>query len=573
MAYPHRNGPEEPFEEGFDPYNQQLLDEGEESDTPIVSHYADIEKLGMFDTAGLIINRMIGTGIFSTPSTILIGTQSVGVSLVFWIVGALIAFAGLSVYLELGLTIPRRRIGEGATKRDVYVPRSGGEKNYLEWIYKKPKYAASCVYAVIFVFLGNTAANSIAFSQYVLECFNNDSPSPWVIKAYAIVALTLACLLHGVWRAGGIWVSNIFAFFKVMILLFIIALGFAVRGDAFHNVHADVGNYDITQSFANTTTAPYGYAIALLAVRFSFGGFENAHYVLSDIHEPERNLKKSTMSALGLVSVLYIFANIAYMIVVPREQVIASGAKVAHLFFDKIFGVNKTATRVLPALIALSALGNLIAVTFVSAKVKQEIAKEGVLPYSKFWSKQYNLNIFSRSTSVDPPPGPNLGETPIPALFLHWLVSVTLVLVPPTGDSYTLLSNLYSYTIQACIGLLLAAGLLYKRYNKDGKKWRRLRGFSPWLGPVLPVFYLITNAFLVCVPWIHNTHGVPIIMKSIKWFVFPTVAFSLFGLGFVYWAVFRFVVPAVTGKVLNVKRIPYFDRDVFVLEAVYSKWV
>jgi hypothetical protein len=152
-------------------------------------------------------------------------------------------------------------------------------------------------------------------------------------------------------------------------------------------------------------------------------------------------------------------------------------------------------------------------------------------------------------------------------------VSVILVLAPPSKDSYTLLSNLYAYSIQACIGLLLAAGLLYKRYNSDGRKWRRLRGYSPWLGPVLPLFYLITNAVLVCVPWIHNTGAEPLIMKSIKWFVFPTVAFALFGLGFVYWAIFRFVVPAITGKVLNVKRIPYFDRDVFVLEAVYSKWV
>jgi amino acid transporter len=111
----------------------------------------------------------------------------------------------------------------------------------------------------------------------VLECFNNESPSRWVIKAYAIVALTLACLLHGVWRAGGIWASNICAFFKIMMLLFIIALGFAVRGEAFHNVSADIGNYDVDKSFANTASAPYGYAIALLAVRFSYGGFENAH--------------------------------------------------------------------------------------------------------------------------------------------------------------------------------------------------------------------------------------------------------------------------------------------------------
>jgi len=66
MAYTHRGEPEEAFEEDLDPYNKQLLDQRSESDTPVVSHYADIEKLGMFDTAGLIINRMIGQPIPSS---------------------------------------------------------------------------------------------------------------------------------------------------------------------------------------------------------------------------------------------------------------------------------------------------------------------------------------------------------------------------------------------------------------------------------------------------------------------------------------------------------------------------
>ncbi|KAI5813458.1 amino acid permease-domain-containing protein [Pyronema omphalodes] len=574
MVINQRSEPEEAFEEELDPFNQLLLDKRKENDSPVVSQYASVEKLGMFDTAGLVINRMIGSGIFSTPGTILIGTGSVGVAMMFWITGAFIAFAGLCVYLELGLTIPRRRIGEGANRRDVFVPRSGGEKNYLEWIYKKPRYAASCVYAVVFVFLGNTAANSIVFSRYTLECFNNDNPSNWVVKAYALTAVTVACMLHGVWRSGGIWISNLLAIFKVVVLFFIIGLGFAVRGGAFPNINRDIGNFDTKTSFANPATKPYGLVMALLSVRFSYGGFENANYVLSDIKKPERYLKKSTMFSLALVSFLYIFTNIAYLFVVPRDEAIASGTRMAALFFDKIFGENTTATRVFPALCALSSFGNLVAVTFVAAKVKQEIAKEGVLPLSKFWSRQYKFSL-SRSERVershDAAPIPRVGETPIPALMLHWVISVLLVMIPPSGDAYTLLSNLYAYSIEACIGVLLAAGLLYKRYNKDGHKWKELRGFTPWLGPIIPIFYLLANIVMVCVPWMHS--GESIVMKSIPWFVFPTAALSVFAGGFVYWAVFRFAVPAVSSKVLHVKRIPYFDRDVFVLEAVYSKWV
>lgn len=55
----------------------------------------------------LIFNRVIGTGIFATPSTILQLSGSVGLSLFMWVVGTLIALAGTAVYLEWGTQIRR----------------------------------------------------------------------------------------------------------------------------------------------------------------------------------------------------------------------------------------------------------------------------------------------------------------------------------------------------------------------------------------------------------------------------------------------------------------------------------
>ena len=49
-------------------------------------------KLGVLSTSLLIINRMIGSGIFSTPSTITQATDSVGASLFFWVLGGIITF-------------------------------------------------------------------------------------------------------------------------------------------------------------------------------------------------------------------------------------------------------------------------------------------------------------------------------------------------------------------------------------------------------------------------------------------------------------------------------------------------
>lgn len=64
-------------------------------------------QIGVVSATFLIFNRIIGTGIFATPSAILLLTGSVGTSLVVWIIGMLIAMAGTAVYLEFGTAIPR----------------------------------------------------------------------------------------------------------------------------------------------------------------------------------------------------------------------------------------------------------------------------------------------------------------------------------------------------------------------------------------------------------------------------------------------------------------------------------
>lgn len=67
-------------------------------------------QLGVFSASLLIFNRIIGTGIFATPGTILELSGSVGLSLIMWVAGTFIALAGTAVYLEWGTAIPRYAI-------------------------------------------------------------------------------------------------------------------------------------------------------------------------------------------------------------------------------------------------------------------------------------------------------------------------------------------------------------------------------------------------------------------------------------------------------------------------------
>lgn len=84
-------------------------------------------RLGYIDVACLVLNRMIGSGIFLSPQHVLLGTKSVGASLLFWAAGAVYALAGMHVYMEYGLNVPRV-LYRG---REQSVARSGGDLNYV----------------------------------------------------------------------------------------------------------------------------------------------------------------------------------------------------------------------------------------------------------------------------------------------------------------------------------------------------------------------------------------------------------------------------------------------------------
>lgn len=90
----------------------------------------------------------LGSGIFVSPAIVLRGTGSVGASLCLWALGAVAAIAGLLVWLELGLSIPKFRQRDEINPDEIHpdeinpdevnnlgplvcFPRNGGEKNYV----------------------------------------------------------------------------------------------------------------------------------------------------------------------------------------------------------------------------------------------------------------------------------------------------------------------------------------------------------------------------------------------------------------------------------------------------------
>lgn len=299
----------------------------------------------------LVISRVLGSGIFATPGTIIRAVGSVGLALSLWIVGAVVAACGLAIALEYG----------------SMLPRSGGEKVYLEFTYRRPRFLASTVVAVMVVCFGFTASNCVVFSQYVLFAAGVEEPAEWVRKGVAVGLLTAITIVHGVFRALGVRIQNFLGWIKVGLIVFMILSGLYVvilrPGEAAPGVSTTyaVGDWDDLWRGSNWNWGVV--STSLFQVFYSYAGLENANNVLNEVKDPVRTLRFVSISALVTACVLYLLTNVAYFIVVPVEEIKASGELVAALFFERVFGGN-IGGILLPLAVALSAAGNVMVVAF-----------------------------------------------------------------------------------------------------------------------------------------------------------------------------------------------------------------
>lgn len=89
------------------------------------------QMLGPFTVFCLIMNRTIGTGIFTQPVNVLRETGSSGVALAVWCLAGIVILCVVVCWLELGLSVPIYNIFWNGAWTKVSTPRSGGDKNYV----------------------------------------------------------------------------------------------------------------------------------------------------------------------------------------------------------------------------------------------------------------------------------------------------------------------------------------------------------------------------------------------------------------------------------------------------------
>ena len=331
--------------------------------TPSVDRSIELETLPETATFGrnltwtsaymLNISRIVGSGIFATPGNIYKSVGSVGLTLTVWVVGAAVSACGLAVSMELG----------------CMLPRSGGHKVYLEFMYRRPRFLASTLVAIQAVVLGFTASNCIVFGEYMLVALDMEVTA-FAQRTLAVGLLTAITIVHGCFLKTGIWIQNALAWVKIGLMAFMAILGVVALFLPHTSSRKNLEAFSLARSFEGSNWDLVALSTAIFKVSYSFAGYDNVNNVLNEVKDPVRTLKTMAPTALLTVTVFYLMLNIAYFIVVPLEEIKNSGELIAALFFEKIFGASVGST-LLPILVAISAAGNVMVVTFTLVKSAQ----------------------------------------------------------------------------------------------------------------------------------------------------------------------------------------------------------
>ncbi|KAH7325570.1 amino acid permease-domain-containing protein [Stachybotrys elegans] len=463
----------------------------------------------------LNVNHMVGTGIFSTPATILRLTGSIGLALVYWVIGFILAIAGLAVHMEFTSYFPNR---------------SGSEVVWLEQGYPRPKHFFPVAYAVQSVLLSFSSSNAIVLSNYLWRIVGR-APDPWELKGVAIAAYTLAVIAVISHNRYSLWAINVIGALKLLLLIFIAISGLVILGG--HVPRIDNPGINFIDGFAGTTSSGYSLSQAMVNISFAFSGWQNAFSMANEIKNPIPTLKKNATISLLLVFTLYFLCNIAYFAAVPKDVFIESSELAAAVFFRTAFG--SSAESALNFCVLLSSFGNLLAVLINQSRQIREIARQGVLPWTEFW------------VSTKP------FGTPIGPYLLKWGFTFLMIVAPPAGDAFQFVVSLKSYP-DAIFHAAMGAGLILIRRRRERSGTPR-SDFRAWW--ICVILYLLAQVYLVAMPWIPPAGGIYAGTVSFLWCTYMIVGIAIIfvcGAYYYFWMVLlpRWGSYTIRSQVLNV---------------------
>ncbi len=496
-----------------------------------------VQGLGLLDSTMLVAGSMIGSGVFIVSADIARHVGSTGWLLLAWVVtGALTLAAALS-YGELASMMPQAG-GQYVYLREAYGPLWGFLYGWTSFLV---------------IQTGTIAAVAVAFSRFAGVLVPAISPTAWLIPpinisaGYAVslstqqlAAVLLIVLLSFVNTRGlrlGKLIQNTFTTAKGLSLaaLIVVAIIFAkheVVSANFGDLWAPKGVVPVKADLAFlptvvATTGAFGlfvaFCVAQVGSLFSSDAWNNITFTAGEVKNPRRNVPLSLALGTGLVTLLYIAANVSYLCLLPLEQIQhAPDDRVATAAIESVF--KGAGPVVMAVAIMVSTFGCNNGLILAGARVYYAMARDG---------------LFFKATA-----GLNSRGVPGTGLLIQCIWASLLVLPrtrlrdPGTGayltDAVTgmqqygnLYSNLLDYVVFSVLifYVLTLVGLFVLRRNRpDTERPYKAAGY-----PYVPILYIIAASAIMLVLLFYKTEttwpGLVIVLAGVPvYFVWQRVS-------------------------------------------------
>ena len=237
-----------------------------------VSEEGLVRGIRQWDIVGVVINGIIGAGIFVLParSFKLIGSYS----LIAFVLCAFVCALIILCFVE----VSSRFTGTGGPylyAQEAFGPAVGFQVGWMNWISRVTAYATNC--NLLVVYLG-------FFWPAAVSGF-------WRALLIILITLTLTVINYIGVRDAAL-TSNFFAIAKLVPMILFIAAGlFFLTPENF-----SLGEYPSYGSFSTS----------VLLLLYAFTGFENASVPAGEMVNPRRNLPFAILTGLGIVTLVYL---------------------------------------------------------------------------------------------------------------------------------------------------------------------------------------------------------------------------------------------------------------------------
>jgi len=441
----------------------------------------------------IVIGSMIGSGIFivSAEASRLIGAP--GWLLLTWVVAGLLTITGALCCAELATMMPRAG-GVYVFLREAYGPALGFLFGWTLFLVVQTGTIAAVAIAFarfLGVFTPSVAGDHYLIAPIVVLPGYAISLSTEQLIAIVLIALLTFSNTRGL-RVGKI-VQNSFTFTKTAALIGVIGIGLifgwkpncAALASHWWN---PVANGWSPQAAQPGLPVVGGLAVALLFGKAMVGpifaqtAWTNVTFIGGEVLEPGRNLSRALLYGCGIVVVLYVLANVAYIASLPLTEIQnVPQNRVAVAMMRAIFGTP--GVLAMAAAIMISTFGCNNGLILAGARVYYAMARDNL-----FFHKVGTTNRF---------------HVPAFALVVQaiWTALLTLPRTVTTnaetgvrtfGNVYT---QLVEYTVSADLifyVLLVAAVIVLRRKNPAAE-----RPYRTWGYPIVPIISIALAAIVI----------------------------------------------------------------------------